>query len=84
MERTRPAPIATFFTTEEPLEPRSQVSLGDSVARHLRARRLGTGATVALIDVMPTIARPSSSVTVKSTVSRPEASAVASSIVMSA
>lgn len=50
MERTRTAPLATFFMTEEPLEPRAQVSLGDSVVRHLRARRLGTGTTIALVD----------------------------------
>lgn len=50
VERTRAAPIATFFTTEEILEPRAQLSLGEMVVRHLRARRLGTGATIALID----------------------------------
>ena len=50
MERTRSAPLATFFVTEAPLEPRAQVSLGESVARHLRVRRLGPGTTVALID----------------------------------
>ena len=50
MERTRTAPLATFFMTEEPLEPRVQVSLGDTVARHLRVRRLGTGTTIALVD----------------------------------
>ena len=50
MERTRTAPLATFFMTEEPLEPRAQVSLGESVARHLRARRLGAGVTIALVD----------------------------------
>lgn len=50
MERARPATLATFFMTESPLEPRAQVSLGESIARHLRARRIGTGATIALID----------------------------------
>lgn len=50
MERTGPAALATFFVTEAPLEPRAQVALGEWVARHLRARRLGTGATVALVD----------------------------------
>ena len=50
MERTRPAPLATFFMTEEPLAPRAQVSLGESVAKHLRARRMGTGTTIALVD----------------------------------
>jgi 16S rRNA (uracil1498-N3)-methyltransferase len=50
VERTRTAPLATFFMTEEPLEPRAQVSLGENVARHLRARRFGTGTTIALVD----------------------------------
>ena len=50
MERTRTAPLATFYMTEEPLEPRAQVSLGEAVARHLRARRLGAGVTIALVD----------------------------------
>lgn len=50
MERTGSAALATFFMTEAVLEPRAQVALGESVARHLRARRLGTGTTVALVD----------------------------------
>ena len=50
MERTRSAPLATFFLSEAALEPRAQVMLGESVARHLRARRLGTGTSVALVD----------------------------------
>ena len=50
MERTRQAPVATFFVTEAPLEPKAQVSLGESVARHLRVRRLGAGATIGLVD----------------------------------
>jgi 16S rRNA (uracil1498-N3)-methyltransferase len=36
--------------TESPLEPRAQVSLGEGIARHLRVRRIGTGATIALVD----------------------------------
>jgi 16S rRNA (uracil1498-N3)-methyltransferase len=36
--------------TEAALEPKAQVTLGESVARHLRVRRLGAGTTVALID----------------------------------
>jgi 16S rRNA (uracil1498-N3)-methyltransferase len=36
--------------TEAALEPRAHVALGESVARHLRVRRLGTGTTVALVD----------------------------------
>lgn len=50
MERTGSAAVATFFMTEAALEPRAQVALGESVARHLRARRLGAGTTVALVD----------------------------------
>src|SRR5688572_5459806 len=50
VERTRPAPLATFFANEAPLEPKAQVSLGESVARHLRVRRLGTGTTIGLVD----------------------------------
>ncbi len=50
MERTRPAPLATFFASDVPLEPKAQVSLGESVARHLRVRRLGAGTTVGLVD----------------------------------
>jgi 16S rRNA (uracil1498-N3)-methyltransferase len=36
--------------TEAPLEPRAQVALGESVARHLRVRRFGPGRVVALVD----------------------------------
>lgn len=50
MERARTAPLATFFMNEAAFEPRAQVLLGNSVVRHLRARRLGTGTTVALVD----------------------------------
>lgn len=50
MERTRAAPVATFFMADAAIEPRAQVTLGEAVARHLRARRLGTGTTVALVD----------------------------------
>lgn len=50
MERARAAPVATFFMTDAALEPRAQVTLGEAVARHLRARRLGAGTTVALVD----------------------------------
>lgn len=50
MERTGSAALATFFMTEAVLEPRAQVALGESVVRHLRARRLGMGTTVALVD----------------------------------
>ncbi len=50
MERTGSAALATFFMTEAALEPRAQLTLGEYVARHLRARRLGAGATIALVD----------------------------------
>ena len=50
MERTRAATVATFFVDEVSLEAGSQVSLGDAVTRHLRARRLGTGTTIALVN----------------------------------
>lgn len=50
VERTRPAPLATFFVAEAPLEARAQVTLGEQVARHLKVRRLGTGITIALVD----------------------------------
>jgi 16S rRNA (uracil1498-N3)-methyltransferase len=36
--------------TEATLEPRAQVSVGEAVAHHLRVRRLGPGATIALVD----------------------------------
>jgi 16S rRNA (uracil1498-N3)-methyltransferase len=50
VERTRPAPLATFFVAESPLEARGQLTLGEQVARHLRVRRLGAGTTIALVD----------------------------------
>jgi 16S rRNA (uracil1498-N3)-methyltransferase len=50
VERSRPGTLATFFVAEETLEPRAQLVLGEGVARHLRARRLGAGAAVSLVD----------------------------------
>lgn len=50
MERPGSSPVATFFADDVALEPGAQVALGEAVARHLRARRLGTGATLALVD----------------------------------
>jgi len=50
VERTDSTALATFFMTEAAIEPHAQVALGESVARHLRARRLGAGTTVALVD----------------------------------
>jgi 16S rRNA (uracil1498-N3)-methyltransferase len=50
VERTGAAALATFFMTEAPLEPRAQVSLGETIARHLRVRRIGAGRSIALVD----------------------------------
>lgn len=50
MERGGQPAIATFFAADAALSPGAQLALGESVARHLRARRLGTGTTVALVD----------------------------------
>jgi 16S rRNA (uracil1498-N3)-methyltransferase len=50
VERTGTATLATFFMTEAPLEPRAQVTLGETVARHLRVRRIGAGRSIALVD----------------------------------
>ncbi|MGQ0649561.1 MAG: RsmE family RNA methyltransferase [Gemmatimonadaceae bacterium] len=50
MERDDRETIASFLITEEPLTPGTAVSLGDDVARHVRVRRLGVGARIALLD----------------------------------
>lgn len=50
MERTGRPVVATFFHADQALEPRAQLSLGEGVARHLRALRLGAGSVVALVD----------------------------------
>lgn len=50
MERDDREALASFLLLEEPLTPGSSVTLGDEVARHVRARRLGIGARVALLD----------------------------------
>jgi 16S rRNA (uracil1498-N3)-methyltransferase len=50
VEHAGRASLATFFFADAPLEARAQLTLGEVVARHLRARRLGTGATIALVD----------------------------------
>lgn len=42
--------LATFLREGDPLVPGTAVALGDEVARHVRALRLGVGARVALID----------------------------------
>jgi 16S rRNA (uracil1498-N3)-methyltransferase len=50
VEHAGHASLATFFFDDAPLEPRAQLTLGETVARHLKARRLGPGATIALVD----------------------------------
>lgn len=50
MERTGSPTLGTFFVSEVALEPGAQLSLGESVVRHLRARRLGPGSRIALVD----------------------------------
>jgi 16S rRNA (uracil1498-N3)-methyltransferase len=50
VERARTAPLATLFVADALFEPRAQIALSESIARHLRARRLGTGTHVALVD----------------------------------
>ena len=50
MEPADPAVVATLLVEGDPLVPGSTVALGDDVARHVRARRLGVGASLALID----------------------------------
>jgi 16S rRNA (uracil1498-N3)-methyltransferase len=42
--------IAAFFCADEPLEPGATISLGEGVARHMRARRLAVGSRVAMLD----------------------------------
>ncbi len=50
MERTAAAALATFHVAEDSLAPRAQLALGEGVARHLRARRLGPGNSIRLVD----------------------------------
>ena len=50
MERDGREALAAFLLPEEPLTPGTTISLGDEVARHVRARRLGLGARIALLD----------------------------------
>lgn len=42
--------IAAFFVPDEPLAPGAVVSLGETNLHHVRVRRLGVGAKVALLD----------------------------------
>lgn len=50
MERRDRAPIAAFFAPDEPLNIGATVSLGDDVSRHMRARRVGVGERIAVLD----------------------------------
>lgn len=50
MERNGRDALAAFFVADEPLVPGGSVSLGDAVANHVRVRRLGVGARLALLD----------------------------------
>lgn len=42
--------LAAFFCDDEPLQAGAAISLGDGVARHLRARRLSVGSRVIVLD----------------------------------
>jgi 16S rRNA (uracil1498-N3)-methyltransferase len=50
VERDDREAVASFLLAEQPLTPGTTVSLGDEVARHVRVRRLGVGACLALLD----------------------------------
>ncbi|MBC7897098.1 MAG: 16S rRNA (uracil(1498)-N(3))-methyltransferase [Cytophagaceae bacterium] len=50
MERDDREAVASFLLAEQPFTPGTTVSLGDEVARHVRVRRLGVGACLALLD----------------------------------
>jgi len=50
VERNGRDTLAAFLVDDEPLVPGGSVSLGDAVARHVRVRRLGVGARLALLD----------------------------------
>lgn len=50
MERDDRQAVASFLVSEESLTPGTAVSLGDDVSRHIRARRLGVGAQLTLLD----------------------------------
>lgn len=70
MERDDREAIASFLLTEVPLMPGTAVPLGDEVARHVRVRRLGVGAQIALLDgqghvAMGTLVRLTPTVTVE-------------------
>lgn len=42
--------LASFLVADEPLLPGGSLSLGDAVAKHIRVRRMGVGARLALLD----------------------------------
>lgn len=50
MERNDRHTLASFVVDDDPLVPGAALSLGDAVARHVRVRRLGVGARLALLD----------------------------------
>ncbi|MCC6319325.1 MAG: 16S rRNA (uracil(1498)-N(3))-methyltransferase [Gemmatimonadaceae bacterium] len=50
MERDDREAVASFLLAEEPLIRGATITLGDEVARHVRVRRLGVGASIALLD----------------------------------
>ncbi len=50
MERLDHEALAAFYVPDEGLAPGVSVSLGDDVGRHVRVRRFGVGARLALLD----------------------------------
>lgn len=50
MERNGRDALAAFLVADEPFVPGGSVSLGDAVTRHVRVRRMGVGARLALLD----------------------------------
>lgn len=50
MERDHREAVATFLVSDAPLTPGTVVTLGDEVSRHVKVRRLGVGASLALVD----------------------------------
>lgn len=50
MEHNGRDTLASFLVADEPLSPGGSLSLGDAVAKHIRVRRMGVGARLALLD----------------------------------
>lgn len=50
VERAHRPGVATFLAADEPLLPGATISLGEGVARHVRAVRYGVGNEIRLID----------------------------------